>query len=192
MKTRGFTVVELLIVITVMAILLTLAVVNVRSAQANARDAERRTDVENIALTLESFYNATHTVPGSPSFDLSRSYPSTTATASADPANWIIPYIEQRTPAKSLYAPGVDHDGPPSLVVATNNATNPTLVVPEPTLTTYVYQPLSNDPYNVGAGDALCTSFVTLPCNSFTIYYLVEQPSSECPANICVYRSNHQ
>ena len=40
MKARGFTVVEILVVIIIMAILLTLAVVNVRSTQINARDAE--------------------------------------------------------------------------------------------------------------------------------------------------------
>ncbi len=58
MRRRGFTIVELVIVITIMAILLTLGVVNLRSAQANARDTERKTDIESIAQHLETYYTS--------------------------------------------------------------------------------------------------------------------------------------
>lgn len=58
MKSRGFTIVELIVTITIMAILLTLGVVNLRSSQANARDAERKTDIESLATNLETFYNS--------------------------------------------------------------------------------------------------------------------------------------
>jgi prepilin-type N-terminal cleavage/methylation domain-containing protein len=56
MRTRGFTIVELIITITIMGILLTLAVVGVGTTQMNARDNERKADIEAIALHLESFY----------------------------------------------------------------------------------------------------------------------------------------
>jgi len=55
-RQRGFTLTELLITISVMIILMTLAVVSVRSTQLNARDEERKTDIENIARGLERRY----------------------------------------------------------------------------------------------------------------------------------------
>lgn len=56
MKRRGFTIVELLIVITIMGVLLVLAVASLRGSQVSSRDVERKTDVESIALSLENFY----------------------------------------------------------------------------------------------------------------------------------------
>ncbi len=53
---NAFTIVELIIVITIMAILITLGVVNLRGTQANARDNERKTDIETIAQHLETYY----------------------------------------------------------------------------------------------------------------------------------------
>ncbi|HRJ06129.1 MAG TPA: type II secretion system protein [Candidatus Saccharibacteria bacterium] len=54
---RGFTVVEILVTLVIMAILLTLGVVSMRSVQASARDQERQSDVETIARGLEQRYN---------------------------------------------------------------------------------------------------------------------------------------
>jgi prepilin-type N-terminal cleavage/methylation domain-containing protein len=54
---RGFTVVELIITLSVIVILLTLGVVGFRSAQANARDSERQSDINTIARGLERRYN---------------------------------------------------------------------------------------------------------------------------------------
>lgn len=66
---RGFTVVEVLITLVIMAILLTLGVVSLRGMQANARDKERQTDIETMARGLERRYNegnpvAVHTTNG--------------------------------------------------------------------------------------------------------------------------------
>lgn len=52
----GFTLVELLITITIMVILMTLSVVGLRSLQANARDEQRATDANLIARGLETRY----------------------------------------------------------------------------------------------------------------------------------------
>lgn len=57
MNRRGFTVVEMIITVTIMGILLTLAVVSVNTSQVRARDDERRTDIASISLALESFYS---------------------------------------------------------------------------------------------------------------------------------------
>lgn len=53
---RGFTVVELLITLAVMAILLGLGVVSMRSMIANANDNERASDIATIARGLEIYY----------------------------------------------------------------------------------------------------------------------------------------
>jgi prepilin-type N-terminal cleavage/methylation domain-containing protein len=58
MRNRGFTIVEILIVVFVMGVLLTLGVSNLRSSQISARDSERKTDVESIAINLENFYRS--------------------------------------------------------------------------------------------------------------------------------------
>ena len=54
---RGFTVVEVLVTLVVIGILLGLGTVGIRSSLANARDAERKEDIETIARGLEQRYN---------------------------------------------------------------------------------------------------------------------------------------
>ena len=49
MRQKGFTVVELLVVIVVIGILATVAFVNYQGVQAKARDTERKTEVQAIA-----------------------------------------------------------------------------------------------------------------------------------------------
>jgi prepilin-type N-terminal cleavage/methylation domain-containing protein len=55
-KYSGFTVVELLIVIIVIAVLATLVITAYNGVQAKARDAERVTDVEAVRKFLEIYY----------------------------------------------------------------------------------------------------------------------------------------
>ncbi len=55
-RQRGFTIVELVVVLAIMAILLTLATVGLSNLQVNARDAKRKADVEAIAHGLEIRY----------------------------------------------------------------------------------------------------------------------------------------
>jgi len=57
LKDRGFTLVELMIVMVIMAILLGLGVASVSGLQAQGRDKERAADIEAIARGLESRYN---------------------------------------------------------------------------------------------------------------------------------------
>ncbi len=54
---RGFTLIELMIVMVIMVILLGLGVAAMGNLQAQARDSERRRDAEAIARGLEQFYN---------------------------------------------------------------------------------------------------------------------------------------
>lgn len=55
-KRRGFTIVELLVVMVIVAILLTLSILSISKNQANARDTERNSDAAAIANGLESRY----------------------------------------------------------------------------------------------------------------------------------------
>ena len=53
----GFTLIELMIVIVIVAILMTLVVVNLRSSFPDARNDERKTDIESIARGFERRYS---------------------------------------------------------------------------------------------------------------------------------------
>lgn len=170
MKRAGFTAVELLVVIIIMAILLTLAVVNVRSTQVQARDNERIADVENIALALESFYTTEHD-------NFRNTYPGVIELP------WFISnFANEMLNEGSLRAPGVEDDTV-SLIRADNSLTPDTGLEPMPTTSTYVYQPLM-------ANGNLCI-IVDGPCRRFNMYYRLEAPTPECPApyNICTLRS---
>lgn len=56
MNRRGFTIIEIMIVIAVMAIILVIGTVSVRGYLANARDKERESDIASIQSYLESIY----------------------------------------------------------------------------------------------------------------------------------------
>lgn len=51
---KGFTLVELLVVVTIIGILSTIGIVVFSDAQKNARDGRRRADIESIANAIES------------------------------------------------------------------------------------------------------------------------------------------
>lgn len=51
---KGFTLVELLVVVAIIAILSTIGLTVFTSAQANARDARRKSDIDAIAKVLET------------------------------------------------------------------------------------------------------------------------------------------
>lgn len=70
---RGFTIVETLVVLVIIAVLLALGTFGVRGLQVSGRDVERKSDVETIARALERYY-----VQGSTnmSYETKGSYPS--------------------------------------------------------------------------------------------------------------------
>ena len=62
-KSSGFTIVELLIVIVVIAILATVVIVAYTGAQQRARDAVRTADISNVQKALEYYYDVNNTYP---------------------------------------------------------------------------------------------------------------------------------
>jgi len=62
-KQKGFTLVELLIVIIIIGILATLVIVTFTGVQQKARDAKRQTDINALKTQLEAFYATTGYYP---------------------------------------------------------------------------------------------------------------------------------
>ncbi|MGB4420245.1 MAG: type II secretion system protein, partial [Candidatus Saccharimonadales bacterium] len=133
---RGFTVVELVITITIMAILLTLGVVNMRGSQANSRDAERKADIETIAKHLETYYTS-GTDGQTPTYE----YPSTELVSNG--TSYMTQVLRDINVA-SLTAPGID-DPVATFIPATNNVQSIAGILPQPTINQYIYQPIRKD-----------------------------------------------
>lgn len=74
----GFTLIELMVVIIVLAILVAIVVVQYNGAQGRARDTDRRADISNIAKGLEQYY------------DDNGSYPATSGSSSTITSNWYV------------------------------------------------------------------------------------------------------
>lgn len=177
---NGFTLVELVIVITILTILFALAVISVRSSLPKARDSERAADVNAIAEQIESYArNKTSDVVagGQGSYIPTRPLQPPAPLSAEQFATSYLPNIERA----AFYAPDVDTSQPMSLVVATNDDTDYDDVLPQPTTDTYVYQPLQHD-------GSLCADSAD-SCTSFYIHYKLEKPNDACSGSPKVFCS---
>lgn len=66
LKNKGFTLLELLVVIGIIALLISIAAVSYSSAQGKTRDARRKSDIKGIQAAMEQYYSqsATSSYPG--------------------------------------------------------------------------------------------------------------------------------
>lgn len=62
---EAFSLIELLVVIAIIGLLSTLSVIALNSARAKARDAKRISDVKQMQVALEMYYNDENTYPDS-------------------------------------------------------------------------------------------------------------------------------
>ena len=156
MKRRGFTIVELIITITIMGILLTLAIVNVGVTQTQSRDTKRKGDIDAISSALEDFYVSGTT--GTVNF---ARYPSQDINASTAALTTNL----RDTNLKSFMAPGIT-DPMITFIAATNAVQSTAGVLPQPTKDQYVYQPIKSDGTICAVGD--------IDCRKFNLYYRLE------------------
>jgi len=162
MKRHGFTIVELIIVITIMSILLVLGVANMRGAQANGYDSERKTDIETIATHLETYYQSGADGFGTNGTTEVGSYPSTDLISNEAT-------LLRDLDTKSITAPDTTSTPVSTFKAATNNTQTTAGVTPQPTKNEYIYQPIKSD-------GTLCTG--TSECRKFNLYYRLDMDST--------------
>ncbi len=197
LRGRGFTIVELVVVMTIMAILLTLGVVSLTSSQMNARNTERQSDIEAIAKGLEARYNRDN-YSATASYIMRGAYPSVNellhaegqAVATIYPTSTAA-YLEQLLPGTrtaNFFPPGTSGavtatfqpictaaNASPCTTTAAENAAQISAVVN--TTAEYVYEPID-------ANNQICFS---AECVRYNLYYLLEGN-----ATVQVRASSHQ
>ena len=62
-RTRGFTLIELLVVIAIIGMLSSVVLASLNTARAKARDARRVSDLKQMQLALELYYDSNGSYP---------------------------------------------------------------------------------------------------------------------------------
>lgn len=191
-RQRGFTVVELVVVMVVMAILLTMGVVSLANSQLGARNAERTGDIESISKGLEARY-ARGNPYATASFINQGSYPSVSEIQSAEgitPDSTVtvgsnVPsvYIDMILPGTALQnftPPGASSSATINTTfkiicsaasctnVAAEDPARISAALPANTTNVYVYEPVTAD-------NKICQN---TSCVKYNIYYYLEGNST--------------
>ncbi|MBC7746495.1 type II secretion system protein [Pedobacter sp.] len=143
---RGFTILELVIVIAIFAILTSIVVARTVGVSGRARDVERIEDIASIGRQLEDVYSTKKL--GTPTYPDTVQITGTVVFKGVDP--------------ETLKSPKASSS---SITAASNANTSTSGITPSPTTSQYVYQPLTS----LGA---LCTS--GLECVRYNLYYRTE------------------
>ena len=65
-KHKGFTLIELIVVMSIIGVLATLIINNLNDARARARDSKRKTELTQLKTALRIYYNDYQTYPAHP------------------------------------------------------------------------------------------------------------------------------
>lgn len=146
---KGFTIVELLIVIVVIGILAALVLNTFQGVQKRARDTTRQTDVNAIATQLEVYYGSSNT----------GGYPSSVTTVKAIKGLDNTALVPPNSNATDL-----------QLATSTTTPTTKPTNSATPAQEVYVYLPLLNG--------SVCPATSDGACDSYKIFYWKEDGST--------------
>lgn len=164
-QSNGFTLLELTIVITILGILMSIGTVVAIGSMSRARDSERKSDAETIALHLENFYKyGTDDVDGVELYNTAGGQYPFAGTSGGNLIDNVRDILRDIDP-KSLECPGETSS---SLESAENGSP---LVEDSMNFNNYVYQPLDAD-------NNLCIA-KTQDCRKFNLYYRLENKSKD-------------
>jgi prepilin-type N-terminal cleavage/methylation domain-containing protein len=153
---QGFTLVELLVVISIIGLLSSFAVVSLNTARAKARDALRKGDMAQIRTALNLYY------------DDNEGYP--VATANADCDNWPPPVPPPAPP----YGAEFDQDAADCFSAAANSLSTALTGGARPYLGTMPKDP--RNPTNVLALNEFVYRYVSDGVNYAIAYRLEDEP----------------
>ena len=168
--------VELIVVMVIMAILLTLGIINVNNTRVNQRDAERRADAENIARGLERYYNEVNINPAT-NASMYGVYPDIAVGQNHIVSASVLPGVDPASYRFSFNSNNINFK------VATAGAAveNSAIYSAQTDINSIYYEPLVAS----GTGWAICESGQT--CVRFNLYYRTERDNT-----VQIIRSNRQ
>ena len=187
---RGFTIVEVMIVIVIMAILLVIGTVLFRGYQSNARDKEREADVAAIQAYLESIYpmeivnkdgvvlKEAGTYPALPLRTADGTSELEEVFKDLDSASMTPPALDGLRPDRAK-SPSVPPAGSPVYKpisgAANRGYTRPNnLTSPSDIGNAYIYAPGPSDTQLCVKQNAASGAHITQNCRRYTIFYKTE------------------
>jgi type II secretion system protein G len=117
MKKRGFTLIELLVVIAIIGILASVVLASLNTARRKARDAQRQSDIKQIKLALEFYFDDCSEYPTTLALATANGCPGTITFADflpnipTPPAGGTLTTYQYDRPGTTEYCVGVDMEG---------------------------------------------------------------------------------
>lgn len=191
MQNRGFTVVELIVTLTIITIISVMAIVILQGSQTSARDDERASKAQTIAVGLESFYSNGFTHPTNPALSLGPGqYPSVAELSNAITSGYFESWltgVDSSTLKFTWQEPGdynLEGNLHPSnqglngdIPSITGGVVNPNglndLILYEPLRPRTTSLPSDTDQWEICA-----TTVADRPCTRFNLYYALEADDS--------------
>lgn len=199
---RGFTIVELVIVMVIMAILLGLGIVSFNRSQANARDSERDADAATIARGLETRYKEGNPRLSTSAYNVTAgSYPGTvemTHIIGGNVSSYGLttvsggygPEALPGTATTAFSPPGLsgDYSGFTVRCLGTCAVGSAAVIDAQTTKDIYLYEP-------IGADNTVCDGSTANPCVRFNLYWrdeVTKDTSTGASSTLHLIRSKHQ